>query len=133
MSDESWRDLEGPWDRLKWARVRWQQKAGAVGGTAKEAAESLGMKEGTYRAFERPPDSSKHMRLGHQQAIPFAKKFKVSWTWLLTGEGSPDDDQLPEPQERVIRAMSAVDVERQKVIADAIEALVGAARTGTGG
>lgn len=134
MQRDEWKDLDEPWKRVLWARIRWQTKATGVKGTAKDAAISLGMEPGTYRAYERAPDTSKHTELDHQAAIQFARKFKVSWKWLLLGEGTPDDDQLPEPQERVIRVMSTLDEERQKEIADAIETLLaGSARTGTDG
>lgn len=134
MSRDDWKCLDEPWERLRWARVRWQEKARAINGTAKDAAESLGMKEGTYRAYERAPGTSKNIGYDHQAAIRFGRKFKVSWAWLLTGAGTPFDDQLPEPQERVIRAMSRMDLDRQKAIADAIEVLIGSGdRTGTDG
>lgn len=133
MTPDDWTVLAEPWERLKWARVQWQAAAGVVNGTAKDAAECLGMKEGTYRAYERPPDASKHIALDYQAAIRFGRKFRVSWTWLLTGEGTPFDDQLPEHQERVLRAMAAADEEKQKAVADMVEALLRAGRTGTDG
>jgi hypothetical protein len=86
------------------------------------------MKPGTYRAYERPPGSSKHIELDHQMAIRFARKFKVSWQWLLTGEGSPFDDRMPETLERVVRAMSVATDEQQEAVADFVERIV---RTGT--
>jgi uncharacterized damage-inducible protein DinB len=88
------------------------------------------MKETTYSAYERRPDSSKHIPLNHQAAARFAKKFKVSWIWLLTGEGSPEADQLTPAQERTIAAMSKASPEEQERVAAAVEALL---RTGTGG
>jgi transcriptional regulator with XRE-family HTH domain len=121
--DDRWRNCEGSWDRLKWARMQRFD-------TARDAAESLGMKEGTYSAYERRPDSSKHIALNHQAAAKFAKKFKVSWIWLLTGEGTPETDQLTPAQERIIAATSGKPAEEQERIAAAIEALL---RTGTGG
>lgn len=133
MDDERWRECEGTWDRLKWARERWQAVAKAVNASAKDAAESLGMEPGTYRAYERRPGSSKHTSLDHQSAIRFGRKFKVSWMWLLLGEGTPFDDQLPEQQERVVRAMAKMDEQRQAEFAAMAEAFARARRTGTGG
>lgn len=127
MAERDWRALEGQWERLRWARQRWQN-TGAVKPTAEHAAESLGIKPGTYRAYERGPDTSKHTPFGHQEAMLFGRKFKVSWTWLLLGQGSPFDDQLPEPQERVIRAMAVADPDQQEALADMVERLL---RTGT--
>src|SRR6185436_1097584 len=62
--DENWRRLEGSWERLIWARERWQ-KMNARPLNAADAAVALQMKEGTYRAYERPPSTSKHTSLGY--------------------------------------------------------------------
>lgn len=96
--DRSWFGLDY-WQRVQWARRRWQKEKGSVGETARAAAESLGMKEDTYSAYERRPDSSKHTKLNDQAAIRFARKFGVRWEWLLTGQGEPwltDDPQVEE-------------------------------------
>lgn len=122
---DQWHDLNEPHERLVWARMYWQERAGAVNGTAKDAADSLAMRPNTYGAYERPPHASKHTKLNHQAAIKFARKFKVSWLWLLLGEGTPFDDQLPPAQERVVQAMAKVDQERQDALANMIEALLG--------
>lgn len=127
--DKGWEELDEPWKRLKWARRRWQLKTGAVNPSAKDAADSLGIKDGTYRAYERPPGTSKHSSFDHQLAIQFSRKFKVSWSWLLTGEGTPFD-QLEPMQQRVVRAMAALDESRQEAIAEMVEAML---RTGTRG
>jgi transcriptional regulator with XRE-family HTH domain len=81
MRDESWRDLE-LWERVKWARAQRFDSAAA-------AAEALGMKEGTYRCYERGPDSAKFIRLEYKHARRFAREFKVRWEWLLDGVGEP--------------------------------------------
>jgi len=81
MADTSWRNLE-LWDRVKWARQRRYESASA-------AAEALGMKEGTYRCYERGPDSAKFIRLDYAHARRFAREFKVRWEWLLDGVGEP--------------------------------------------
>lgn len=135
MNEQSddWRGLEEPWQRLRWARQDWQRDHSAVAGTAEHAAESLGMKPGTYRAYERPPGSSKHIALDHQAAIRFGRKFRVSWTWLLTGAGTPSDEDLSEPQARVVQAMAEMDEERQEALATMAEVLARATRTGTDG
>ena len=87
-----WEELREPWDRLRWARF----KAGFE--RANEAAESLGMLPVTYRTYEREPGRPGARNFDHELAIRFAKKFKVSWTWLLTGEGAPDDKPNTELQ-----------------------------------
>jgi transcriptional regulator with XRE-family HTH domain len=81
MADDSWRHLE-LWDRVKWARLRRFDSASA-------AAEALDMKEGTYRCYERGPDSAKFIRLEYKHAKLFAHEFKVRWEWLLDGVGEP--------------------------------------------
>ena len=116
-----WQDTEGTWDRLRWARMRWQEASG-LSPNAEAAAESLGIKAGTYRAYERQPGSSKHIPLDHQTAARFAKKFNVNWTWLLTGEGSPDasDDALTPRERQMIDALREAPEARQAAAADAI-------------
>lgn len=81
MADNSWRNLE-LWERVKWARsLRF--------GSATAAAAALGFKEGTYRCYERGPDSAKFIPLEYKHAKTFAKEFKVRWEWLLDGIGEP--------------------------------------------
>ena len=81
MADNNWRNLE-LWERVKWARSRRFESAAA-------AAEALGMKEGTYRCYERGPDSAKFIPLEYKHAKVFAREFKVRWEWLLDGIGEP--------------------------------------------
>lgn len=116
--DTSWTQAEEGWQRLKWARMH--------GGftTATSAAESLGMRKDTYTAYERAPDTSKHSQLDHQMAIKAGRKFRVSWTWLLVGDGTPFDKPSNEFQQRAIQAMAAVPEEKQAALAEAIEAMV---------
>lgn len=130
--DKGWEDLEGPWDRLRWARRRWQLKTGAVAPTASDAAQSLGIEAGTYRSYERPPGTSKHTAYGHQLAIQFGRRFRVSWPWLLTGEGAPFDHLAP-AQERAMRAIAMMDDEQQEAFARMAEAFAHERRTGTSG
>ena len=81
MANSNWKNLE-LWDRVKWARSRRFKSAGA-------AAETLGMQPGTYRCYERGPDSAKSIRLDYDRARLFAREFKVRWEWLLDGLGEP--------------------------------------------
>lgn len=118
-----WQECEGTWDRLRWARMRWQESNG-ISPNAEAAAESLGIKAGTYRAYERRPGSSKHIPLDHQSAPPLAKKFGVSWLWLLTGDGTPDDLELTPNERRLISAYREAPEARKTAVADAIEQLL---------
>jgi transcriptional regulator with XRE-family HTH domain len=81
MADNSWRNLE-PWERVKWSRSRRFESAAA-------AAAALGMKDGTYRGYERGPGSAKFMRLDYNHAKAFGREFNVRWEWLLDGLGEP--------------------------------------------
>lgn len=126
-ADSGWDRLEEPWDRLRWARMRWQKKAGAINPTQTHAANALGIAPGTYRTYERAPDSSKHSNYDHQLAIQFGRKFKVNWVWLLTGEGTPFDHLAP-TQARVLQAMASLDEDRQEEIAAMIVAFAQARR-----
>lgn len=101
----------------------WQREAGAAKESASAAADSLGMEPGTYRAYERDPASSKHTKLDHQSAIRFARKFKVSWTWLLTNEGTPFDFSLTPAQERVVKLMSDMDETQEAEFVRLVEQL----------
>jgi hypothetical protein len=99
----------------------WRPQAGAVSGTATDAAKSLGMQPGTYRAYEGPPDRSKFIALDHQVAIQAGRKFKVGWQWLLTGEGSPSEGVNVEPKNRILAAMTDLDDDDQDAIAAIVE------------
>ena len=114
-----WTDCEGSWDRLRWARLTKTKFD-----TAEAAAESLGMKPNTYRNYEREPGGSRHKPLDHQHAIRFARKFKVSWIWLLTGEGSPDTPDITPAQERMLQATRGVSEEDQARAAAVVEAML---------
>lgn len=88
---ENWTSLKETWERMRWARM----SAGFE--KAKDAADSLGIKPGTYRTYERPTENEgRGPPLSEIQRI--AKKFKVSWIWLASGEGVPMLDAAPPPE-----------------------------------
>ncbi len=120
MDLDDWLTLREPHERLRWARLRWQTKKGAAT-TMKAAADSLGMKENTYSAYERDPGSSKHTPLNDQAAIKFGKKFKVNWSWLITGAGSPFE--MSPAQQRINSILALWDDDEQQVIVDMVEAM----------
>lgn len=125
MNDDDWKLFAEPWERLRWARRHWQ-KAHSQNDSAADAARSLDMEPGTYRAYERAPDS-KHANLTYPAARRFGRRFNVSWIWLLENEGSPFDrpsSELPEPIRRTVGFMSPLDETRQKALADAFERLL---------
>lgn len=120
MEHDHWQLLSEPHERLRWARVRWQVSKKMKPEMA-AAADALGMKPSTYRAFERSPESSKHIVLDHRRAITFGQKFRVSWQWLLTGEGSPDALELSEQERRIIDALRDKPEHKQAALAEAVE------------
>src|SRR5271156_825744 len=94
MADESWRGLE-VWERVKWSRRR-------VFGSAAAAAAAFDMRDGTYRCYERGPESAKYISLDFRHARRFAQVFKVRWEWLLDGVGEPwltPPPRDPEPED----------------------------------
>jgi hypothetical protein len=126
MEDPRLENLREPHERLRWARVRWQEQRG-IKPDAGAAAESLGMAAHTYRAYERPPGASKHTALSHQRAIQFGRKFSVSWEWLMTGRGQPDDvgaAQLSPTERTLIDALREAPEARRAAATDAIIALL---------
>ena len=85
------------------------------------------MKENTYTAYERGPDTSKHTALDHSRAVQFGRKFKVSWVWILSGEGTPFDRSLSPLQVRAVSALESASPEMQEAAVESIERLVKAA------
>lgn len=112
MKQNEWRHLDNAWERVKWARVHWQKKTGQPAG-AEAAAAALQMKAGTYRAYERGPESSKNIPLNYVMAKKFANKFQVSWQWLLNKLGSPFDINLPPNVPMMIMIRAEFDPESQ--------------------
>lgn len=119
--DQSWRALHEPWERLRWARIRWQ-KANGQPDNAKAAADTLGMKDGTYRAYERPPGSSKHTPLDLDAAEKFGRLFGVRPMWLLRGAGAPFISARSPDMARIISAIEQMSDSELRVTADMIEA-----------
>lgn len=80
--------LANRWERLRWARLNRSPFE-----RAKDAAESLGIKPGTYRTYEHgPEDNGREPPLSELQRI--CRKYGVSWIWVATGEGTPDFDPI---------------------------------------
>lgn len=117
---ENWTEQKELWQRIRWAREN------AKFATAQAAAESLGIKAGTYRTYERPKESE-----GREPPIAelhrIARKFKVSFEWIAAGDGSPFEARLSADAQEV---GGLVDRAPPEVI-EAVKTLLG--RTGTGG
>lgn len=123
-SDDRWRHTRGTWDRLRWARM-------AKGfERAQDFADSIAMKAGTYRAYEREPgENSKATPLDHGHAVEWGKKLKVRWEWLLTGEGTPWEAtfysmDLTPGKAKLRKLTDGLDDDKASKLADAIEAML---------
>lgn len=123
MDNAGWQDLREPHERLTWARSRWQTAKG-ITPNATAAAESLGLNQHTYRAYERSPDASKHIKMSLDNAIQFGRKFGVSWRWLIAGEGSPDDDNFTPAEMRLVGVLRQTPPERHDEVIDLVERLL---------
>lgn len=73
--------METPSKRLRWARI----KRGGFDSAA-AAAQAYGWNTSTYSGHENGDRNP-----SRDAAKRYAKAFRVSWTWLLEGEGLPDD------------------------------------------
>lgn len=97
---QDWRSLRNQWERLRWARLN-----RTAFERAKDAAESLGIKPGTYRTYEYgPDDNGREPSLTDLQRI--CRKFNTNWIWVATGEGSPDFDPI---RDRHMNELAAVE------------------------
>ena len=76
---------DSPAERLRWARRR----AGFASAAA--FARSAEVPEVTYRAHEKGPRAVGGRGLSERSARSYAERLGVSWAWLLTGVGRPDD------------------------------------------
>lgn len=120
MTDD-FSDLKETWQRVKWARMKWFARSDAIENTAKRAAESLGLSVSTYSQYEREPGTSRSTPLNIEYAKRFAKKFKVNWLWLLTGEGTPFGEQQAGPMLRIENTIKSLTPEEQERAAQLIE------------
>ncbi len=119
--DQSWRNLTEPWERLRWARLK-------KFGTATEAATHFQMQPHTYRAYERPPTSSKHTPIDYEHAFLFANQLGVRWEWMMRGEEPVWKER--QPIDRIKEMIANKTEAQQEAIADAIAAIL---RTGSDG
>jgi transcriptional regulator with XRE-family HTH domain len=113
---ELWGQFGNQWERLRWARLR----AGYE--RAKDAADSLNIKPVTYRTYEiGKADGGRAPTLSDLQRM--CRKFKVSWIWVATGEGSPDEGVTPDERMKALaQKMGEVPAEKQD---DALAAMMG--------
>lgn len=84
---EAWQHLKHQWERLRWARLNRTPFE-----RAKDAAESLNIKPGTYRTYEHAPGTDGGRLPSYSELQRICRKYKVSWVWVASGQGAPDDD-----------------------------------------
>lgn len=114
---EPWRLLGHQWERLRWARLNRTEF-----GRAKDAADSLGIKPGTYRTYEHAPGSDGGRLPSLTELQRICRKFKVSWVWVATGEGDPEAGVYDERLAIVGDRLKDVPEEKQE---DALRAALG--------
>lgn len=119
MDDTSWSTCEELWERLRWARLNSSAQM-----DTKAAASAIGVSVETYRAYERAPGASKSLNIAPQNIIALARRWKVSWQWIVSGEGTPFDKALSSAQVRVVSALDRASPEEQERVVSAIEMLL---------
>lgn len=110
--------MDHQWERLRWARMH---RTGFE--RVKDAAESLNIKAGTYRTYEHAPgtDGGRLPSLTELQRI--CRKYKVSWVWVATGQGDPDQGVMADERLAVVGdKLGQVPPEKQE---DALAAILG--------
>lgn len=129
-TDESWREIcdrTDGWKRLRWARGQTEFA------TPTEFARSARINVQAYLAMERDPNSSRSRKLDLDSVIKAGRKAKVSWQWIMTGDGEPWITAAEKPGDRVREALAGVmpdeDVEQLATLAE----LLDRRRTGTAG
>jgi len=117
--DDGWRRADEFADRLRWARTQMRfERAG-------DAADSLGIKPGTYRTYERrKADGGRLPPLPEVQRI--ARKLGVNWPWLATGDGRPDSEPTTHDDRvaRFVEMLLDVPADRQHDAINAAEAVI---------
>lgn len=99
------------WDRLRWARTHSQSQM-----TPAAAAAAIDVAVPTYRAYERAPGTSRSTPIDLQSAITLGRRWKISWQWIVSGEGTPFDKPLTPLQVRVVAALDKASPEIQAAV-----------------
>ena len=125
---QDWRDHREIPERIRWARLNRTQFVRMT-----DAARSLNVKPGTYRTWEfTKADGGRAPMLSELQGL--ARKFNVSWQWILTGEGSPDaatDAEALLLVSDITDRLSRVDAAKQQDALRAINGILDAFSTPT--
>lgn len=115
---DGWEHLRETWERIRWARYN------AKFERAVDAAESLGIKPGTYRTYERGVDDGGRVP-PIKEGQKLAKKFKVNWVWLLSGQGKPTDTEEENPRiQEIARRVSEIPADKRDDALNAVEAVI---------
>lgn len=98
--------MDEPYERLERAR----ELAGYE--SASDAARALGIREPTYLAHE---NGSRGFA---KRAVRYARFFKVSYEWLMTGRGEPR-------RQSVDAILAELSVEKQRQVLDFVDFVAG--------
>ena len=121
VTETPWQDLRSVHERIRWARLNRTHFERPT-----DAAISLGIKPVTYRTWEIPKDQG-----GREPPISeiqrLAAKYRVSWVWLVSGEGSPYYDAAMEAHYNAfIRKAAEVEPEKRDDAMNAASAVLDA-------
>lgn len=109
MDDTSWSRCEGVWDRLAWARTH-----APVPMDTAAAGSVIGLSAQTYRTYERRPNTPGARAIDPQNIIKLGRRWKISWQWIISGEGTPFDRELEPRQLEVIETFERAPPELQE-------------------
>lgn len=116
VEDHTWTEARELHERIRWARLHYARRQGDIIFRPTDAARSLGVKPGTYRTWEHPKDQGGR-EPSRSEVSKIAEKFRVSWLWLLTGQGSPYFDPQLEAQINIFQQKAATLPEDQRAAA----------------
>lgn len=98
--------MDEPDHKTRGARLRWARESAGIKSAVK-AAEELGVARATYNAHERAEEPGGR-DFSPEEAERYARRYKVSDYWLLTGKGKPKPDPVTEPQQNTVRVMGRI-------------------------
>jgi hypothetical protein len=91
--------------------------------TAKAAGAVIDKSDQTYRTYERAPGPSGRT-IDAQDVITLGRRWKISWQWILSGDGTPFDKDLSPRQLRLITLLDQAPDELQDAAYRALEAML---------
>lgn len=111
MESTAWATCEDLWDRLRWARLNSPSQM-----STEDAGRVIGVPAQTYRTYERRPGTPGARGISPQNAIQLGRRWKISWQWIISGEGTPFDKELSDAQLRLAAAYEAASPELRQAV-----------------